>query len=179
MGRKYGNKIKWKQVIKKEYKQKYIDNKDFKGYLSYIKFLEVENSLVQNILNRNLKIADKDYIWLQLFPINKNHCITIMFDDNKNIVKWYIDIVKNIGLTEENIPYMEDLYLDLIILPTGEYEIQDRDELDEAFKNKIINREEYILSIEEMEGLKDNLISNLDNLIDLSNSMLREIEQER
>ncbi len=179
MGIKYANKLKWKKVREKEYRQKYIDNSLFTGYIAYIKFLEVEGQLVHNIINRKLITADKDYIWLQLFPIDKNYCITIMFDDMKNIIKWYVDIVKRVGLTEDNFPYMEDMYLDLVILPNGEYEILDRDELDEALENKEITIEEYNNAIIEIDSVKRELIDNLDRLKKLSIDSLNEFEKEK
>lgn len=42
-----------------------------------------------------------------------------MYDEKNEIVEWYFDIARKIG-KENGIPYEEDLYLDVVVTPTGE-----------------------------------------------------------
>ena len=40
-------------------------------------------------------------------------------------------------------PYLEDLYLDIVLLPTGEIVLLDGDELIEALAKQVITQQEY------------------------------------
>lgn len=60
-----------------------------------------------------------------------------MFDNKGNIVQWYIDICLKNGL-DRNIPWLDDLFLDIILLPSEEVIQKDADELEEAYLNGII-----------------------------------------
>lgn len=53
------------------------------------------------------------------------------------------------GIGDNNIPWMDDLYLDIIILPSGEVVQKDADELEEAYKNGIIDKKLYNIAWEE------------------------------
>lgn len=169
MRRKYANKIKWKKVRKKEYNSIYYEDEDFRGYIAYIKFLEVESPLVKNYFGREMITADKDYIWLEIFPLDKKYCITAKYNDKKELIKWYIDIVSSVGL-DDGVPYMEDMYLDLDISPRGEINILDRDELDMALRNKSIKIEEYNLALDEMNNFVDGF--DLDIFKEFSRKLL-------
>lgn len=173
MGRKYANKIKWKKAIDTEYNSIYYEDEIFNGYIAYIKFLEVEGPLVKTYFNRKMITADKDYIWLEIFPLDKKHCITAKYNDKREIIKWYIDIVSGVGI-DNGVPYMEDMYLDLDLLPTGELKVLDRDELDEAFAKELISREDYENTIREMDDFLYNL--DIDSLIDFCNECLDRLE---
>lgn len=72
-----------------------------------------------------------------------------MFDSKGSIVQWYIDICYQNGVSENNVPWMDDLFLDLIVLPSGELIRKDTDELEEALINGIIDKNLYDLACEE------------------------------
>ena len=113
--------------------------------------------------------ADKDYIWLEIFPLDKKYCITAKYNDKKELIKWYIDIVSSVGL-DDGVPYMEDMYLDLDISPRGEINILDRDELDMALRNKSIKTKEYNLALDEMNDFVDGF--DLDIFKEFSRKLL-------
>lgn len=69
--------------------------------------------------------------------------MTIMFDDKWNLLQWYFDIARNICKYDLGVPYSEDLYLDVVVLPNGIFYILDEEELEEALNKKIISSEEY------------------------------------
>ena len=71
-------------------------------------------------------IVDDGYMWLQHFPKGQNCTVTTMFDADGEVIQWYIDICNEIG-TENNVPWWDDLFLDIIVLPTGEIIRQDED----------------------------------------------------
>lgn len=74
--------------------------------------------------------------------------------------KWWLG-----GVGENNIPWMDDLYLDIIILPSGEVIQQDADELEEAWEESarinalVKNGEFHLLRLSEEH--KDLLLNRL------------------
>lgn len=166
VGRKYADKLKWKKAVKKDYRSIYIEDKQFIGYAAGIKFLEIEGPMKRKYFGKDLTLIDRNYIWLELFPLDKKHCITAKYNDKREIVKWYIDIVSGVGL-DRGVPYMEDMYLDLDLLPSGEMEILDEDELEEAYRDGKIDEKTYRETKNSMEDFLRQLdINSLTNLCD-------------
>ncbi|RAR43179.1 hypothetical protein DP091_14810 [Paenibacillus sp. MDMC362] len=58
------------------------------------------------------------------------------------------DISRVNGVSDEGIPYWDDLYLDVIVLPDGSLFIQDEDELEEALRQGHIEFQDYKLAKE-------------------------------
>ena len=65
-----------------------------------------------------------------------------MIDDKDNIVEWYFDIARELG-NEDGIPYEDDLYLDVVIVPDGRIHLLDEDELEDAYNKKEVNKKDY------------------------------------
>jgi predicted RNA-binding protein associated with RNAse of E/G family len=59
-------------------------------------------------------------------------------------------------VSEDNVPWMDDLFLDIVVLPSGEVIQKDSEELDEALLNGTIDESLYNLAIQEA-----NLINSL------------------
>ena len=106
---------------------------------------EVKAPLIVEYLDKKLCIVDRQYSWLQQLPLNENFAITSMFNENGEIIQWYIDITYENGV-ENGEPYMVDLFLDIVVLPTGEIIEKDKDELEEALKNNWITQSQYELA---------------------------------
>ncbi|MGW8821643.1 DUF402 domain-containing protein [Paenibacillus lautus] len=51
-----------------------------------------------------------------------------MLNEKKEIIQWYFDISKNIGISDQGVPFWDDLYLDVIVFPNGNLYIKDEDE---------------------------------------------------
>jgi len=107
--RKFGDRAEWQRVIERKYSQSYLDTREFKGYITLVKTIIVTEPLTVNYGEKNLCIVDNGYIWLQQFPLEKNHSVTTMFDANGEIIQWYIDICHKNSI-EDNVPYMDDLF---------------------------------------------------------------------
>lgn len=151
--RKYGDRSEWKRVLKMEYIQSFLDTERFKGYVSLLHIQNVKEPLFVNYDGIKVCIADDGYIWLQHFPIKEeHHSLTTMFDSQGNIVQWYVDICLQCGI-ENNVPWMDDLFLDIVILPTGEVIKKDADELDEALSRGIIDQLQYEIAWKEANRL--------------------------
>ncbi|CAG9608167.1 hypothetical protein NEOCIP111885_01859 [Pseudoneobacillus rhizosphaerae] len=166
--RKFGDRSEWKRIIQRKYAQSFIDTKEFKGYITLLNTIKVAKPSWVNYGEKSVCIVDDGYLWLQQFPLEKNHSVTTMFDANGEIVQWYIDICYKNSI-ENNVPYLDDLYLDIVLLPTGEVIVKDTDELEEAYSNGMINKSLYDLAWEELNHLKALITNNHFELIKLSN----------
>ena len=168
MKRKYGDRSEWKRISKRKYAQSYLDTKEFKGYITLLHTIEVTKPLSARYGENDICICDDGYMWLQQFPIDKKHSVTTMFDTKGNIVQWYIDICLKNGL-DRHIPWMDDLFLDIILLPSGEVIQKDADELEEAYLNGIIDKSLYILAWEEANNITELINNKSFELLNLSN----------
>ncbi|GIN37318.1 hypothetical protein J19TS1_02670 [Heyndrickxia oleronia] len=162
--RKFGDRLGWKRITEREYIQTFVQTETFEGYLSFLKMIKVTEPLYINYGEKMLCIADNGYSWLQQFPKDKHHAVTTMFNDSGEIIQWYIDICIQNGV-ENGRPFWDDLYLDLIVLPSGEMIQQDADELEGALASGIIDKYVYNLAWNEakeiVEQIKEGNFSSL------------------
>lgn len=166
--RKYGDRSEWKRILKRKYAQTYIDTKEFKGYITLLSTEKVTEPLFVQYANKNVCIVDDGYMWLQQFPLDKKHAVTTMFDSNGEIVQWYIDICRENGLNN-SIPWMDDLFLDIILLPTGEMFVVDDDELEKALLDGVIDQSLYDSAWKEANCLTESILTKTFHLPHLSN----------
>lgn len=75
-----------------------------------------------------------------------------MFNTKGEIVQWYIDICHRTGI-DNNVPWIDDLFLDIVILPNGDIILLDEDELDEALSTGTFTEDLYNLAWEETNKL--------------------------
>lgn len=166
MKRRYANKVKG------EYSQKRVDEEFFKGYVAFVKIKDVQNPLVVNDGEKDVCIKDNDYKWIEVYPDNEHYAVTIMFDNNDNLIEWYFDIAKEIGI-ENNIPYEDDLYVDIVITPNGRKEILDEEELMDALNNNEITQKDVELVYETVKLIEDKFVNNFSYLTDLTDKFLK------
>jgi uncharacterized protein len=167
MKRKFGNYPAWKRVIEREYAKTYLETTDFRGYVTLLHTIKVAAPLNVCYLDSKCPILDDGYMWLQHFPAGQHFGMITVFDQDENIVQWYIDICQEIG-TENGIPWLDDLYLDIVVLPTGELITLDEVELQEALDDQIITKDQYDLAWCEYTRLKRLIEQNKFVLFDLS-----------
>lgn len=168
MKRKYADYRDKKDIVDSKLEVKRIDNEYFNGYLTRLEILEVRNKWV---IDNGRCILDKNYVWIGIFPDNENYTITLMYDNYGELKEWYFDVSKGIGVSNDGIPYEDDLYLDLVIVPDGRYHVLDEDELKEALDNNDIDKELYDLAYKTLDYLKDKYLSNIEELKVFSKKM--------
>lgn len=173
---KYANKLKSRRVRQRLEDIKYIENEDYKGYISFLKMVEVERPFIRKIGLEDVCFGNSGYVWIQTFEEGKPYSITIMYDENQNVVQWYVDIIKSMGICE-GVPYVEDFYLDMDILPNGEIYILDCDELEEALLQGVISKIDYDFAYESMNDLKNKIEKNMDFLLSESKRALELFEE--
>jgi predicted RNA-binding protein associated with RNAse of E/G family len=128
---------------------------------------KVERKLIVQYQDEELCLAAEGYLWLQQFPLDSNFCVTTMLNQNHEVVQRYIDISRVNGVSDEGIPYWDDLYLDVIVLPDGSLFIQDEDELEEALRQGHIEFQVYKLAKVTAAKMINNSIRHFWQLINL------------
>lgn len=133
MKKKYADFPALDKDYKKFYENKYVDNVDFKGNISALTAIKYEDDKKTDFLR-----------WIQFYnDDNKNIAMTVGLNEENKILYWYFDIAKNTLFTDKGVPYIEDLYLDVIIDPNGKMVLVDEDELKDALDSNDINKEEF------------------------------------
>lgn len=166
MKRKIADRPNWARIIQKRYYQEFIQDDVFEGHVSLLFLDQVREPVHVKYGSREVCIVDHRYWWLMFFPENASYCLTVMIDGNMEIKQWYFDIVRSIQFTEEGVPVIEDLYLDVVVLPNGEHYILDEDELIAAYEEGEIDKNDYTLAKDALENLrvsiecKENLLIN-------------------
>ncbi|WP_107838017.1 DUF402 domain-containing protein [Metasolibacillus meyeri] len=144
MKRRYLQRNNWTRVVRSDYRELQIED-DFTGYIALIQMHEVTEPLIKKYGDKELCIVDKRYSWLQQLPFHEHFAVTTMFDQDGEVIQWYIDITYENGV-EHGMPYMDDLFLDIVVLPTGEVIQKDQDELAWALEKHIITQQQYELA---------------------------------
>ncbi|MEH7884343.1 DUF402 domain-containing protein [Bacillus sp. JJ1609] len=171
--RRYGDRADWARVTERRFIQAYLDEDEFKGYVTYLNVLQVTEPLFVQYGDKKVCIVDKGFTWLQHFPQEEQFSITTMFDSKGEIVQWYIDICYQNGIENER-PWLDDLFLDIVVLPKGEIFQLDKDELEVAFVTKIIDQPLY-----ELARSKAEVITGLIEINEFHFLKLSEIHKDR
>ena len=158
--KKYISKENWKRVIEKEEIYRLFRYREIEGEASLLKIKKVKEPLCKNCDGLNVKLADNGYYWLQLAISDKNYWITAMYDNNKNLIQYYIDITKENVIEKNGKSYFYDMFLDIVQLSDGSIFLLDEDELLEALNNKVIDKSDYALACNESGKIKKQLEKN-------------------
>lgn len=148
MKRKFGDRANWRRITQRQFKSKYVESDRFTGYVTLYTIFALRDPLWKTYGGHTFRIADKGYTWLQYYPKGCRYVVTAMFDDKGEIVEWYIDVCKNQGITDQGVPWFDDLYLDIVVLKNGEVFLMDEDELDEALTKGDITVKDYDMAME-------------------------------
>ena len=143
MKKKYADRATWTRVLKRRDNLSYVENEKFSGYISVIYIEKVKRPLVKVLHGEEVKLVDNGYTWVIFMPDNLMYSLTMMINDKNEIVQWYFDICKSYKISESGVPFFEDLYLDIVVLPSNKTILLDEDELSHAFKTGQISDEEY------------------------------------
>ncbi|EXX89829.1 hypothetical protein BG53_13925 [Paenibacillus darwinianus] len=135
MKRKFSDRANWRRILRKSYTCLSMDGDDFRGLVTFYRIHELREPLWKEYDGRKLCLADRGFLWMQHYPKGEHFVVTTMFDDKGKVVQWYIDICKTQGLTDQKVPWFDDLYLDIVVLPSGEVFLLDEDELEDALRS--------------------------------------------
>ena len=174
MKRKFADYQNWKDVEEKRYINEYFDNDDFKGNISLLTAVKVKEKLVVDMNGKKVVVLDDNFRWLEVYPDNnKNIAASIIINDKNEILQWYFDIAKDTGMTENGVPYIDDLYLDVILYPSGELKMIDQDELQEALDSDDITKQDFEMAYRVAESLMNDIEGKVEKLTDFTFKYLK------
>lgn len=129
----------WDFIVTKRKKENF--------YLCIKRINEIDQAFVVERHGRNKVFMDNGYYIVEFTPLNKFYNGRVFLDQDVNVVEYYFDMTLENGV-EDNIPYYDDLYLDVLYCPgpNGIIEIDDADELLEALTSKKITQEQFDLA---------------------------------
>ena len=131
-----------------------VDDSDIKGYASFVEIEEVHRPFMVG----ETCLYNNGYSEIGFLPDGENWMLWAMYDDKDNIIEWYFDITKVNAVDEEGRPFCDDLYLDIVLLPSGETFILDEDELSEALISGAVTQNEYDMAYDTLNRLAHDKI---------------------
>ena len=178
-GRKFANFPGWKRILKHRFYTSYLDTSEFRGYITLYCMDAVTAPREVEYFHRKTCIFDAGYSMLFQFPADVLYfTVTTNFDASGQILQWYIDICIRTGVGQNNIPWLDDLYLDLVVSPTMEIEVKDADELLVARESGDISTDEFDLAWREANRLIEQISKNQFGLLSLSDVHRRMLLQQ-
>lgn len=163
-----------RNIIDKVYKNIKVNTEEFEGNISLLKINKVKNAWFVDEENRC--ILNDRYSWLEIYPKNKNYCITAMYDENGKISEWYFDVARQLGV-ENGVPFEDDLFLDVVVVPDGRIHLLDEDELELALKSNLINKTEYDFAYEIANKIISKIPEKIDELQSFTDKYLKILEK--
>ena len=119
-------------------------------------------------------ILDNNYKWLEFYNYDSRIKLTAIYDENNEIIEWYFDIAREIG-KDNGVPYEDDLYLDIVVTPSGDVILLDEDELKEAFDKKEMTKEEYDEAYKIANDLIEKIKNNKNKLNEYTDKYLKQM----
>lgn len=177
MKRKLLTKPDWPRIAKRHSKLIYVENPDFKGYIAALYLDKVNEPLVVKQEDRFVSIVDNGYLWLVFLPNNEYYALTTLYNAQGEIIEWYFDITNQNGIDEENRPFFDDLYLDVVVTPASQIILLDEDELDEALNRKVITIEQYKFAHAKAKEIMEGIARDKSSLIKFSTKYLNYVEK--
>ena len=162
----------WKCIKEKKIIGRNVKTDFFTGYIGIVDIEEVTEPQIWKFNGEDIVICAEGLKWLSVLPQNDFYCITAMMNQNNEILLWYIDMIASQGVDENEIPYFDDLYLDLVVYPDGTVIEDDMDELEDALLDGDITSEQYNLAIATRDKLKEGTLSDIKSFIDYTHHCL-------
>lgn len=154
------------------YYQMRMDLDDFHGLVSIIELTDGDYCFWEKPKAGRTPVCGKGMRWLQLIPDHQHRVITAMFLPESRIVQgvaysksvsiWYVDVIDRWGYDEDQVAYFIDQYLDVIFDIEGDVIIDDRDELDAAYKSGELSEAQVQAAIAEGDDIVSDLCSNIE-----------------
>ena len=133
----------YENIIEKEVIVDDEKNKFFEGKVCYLDIKKVKSPLLVNSPAGKVIIHDNNYKNLIFAPKGQNWWLTIMFDNQDNLIESYFDITKTNNFTNPQNPYFIDMKLDVCIPKGQEPAIMDEEELKEVYDHGLITKYDF------------------------------------
>jgi len=145
-------------------------------YSALITFLRGCKDKFVELDGKQIQWAGTDYKMLMYLPVSEKWCLSAYYTPDDKLTFWYFDISRKNFVDEHDMPCIDDVFLDLVITPTGEKITLDEDELQEAFNEGIVSQEDVDNAYAVHDQIKNSKWSNVDFLNEISRRLMLEHE---
>lgn len=136
-----------------KYNLKFFIEDDF-----YVVVKEIIETNPKFVAMDGVCLIDNGYYILEVIPKNENYAMRVFLNQQKQPIEYYFDVSLENGLDKEtNIPYFHDLFIDVIVYK-DKIRVVDENELEEAFQNDEITKEQHALAY----NIKNKLLAELE-----------------
>lgn len=156
------------------YYQLRVDTEDFHGIACLIRLTSGAYQYWETPKAGRLAVCGEGMTWLELIPDGKKRVITVKYFPNGTHGKervnypdyvdqryqasvWYVDVIEGIEYAGDGTAVYIDKYLDVIFTPEGDVVVDDRDELDAAYKAGELTLRQYEDALSEAENILKEL----------------------
>jgi len=146
------------------------------GYSALIRFLPGCRELVVEDGGERIQLSGDGYKWLMYLPMNEYFCLNAFYDPQGKILEWYFDISKGNFVDEAGMPCIDDIFLDLVILPDGRAVTLDADELQKALDKGEITADDCDHAYNVRDQILHSEWNDVVLLTRLSNALLAECD---
>jgi predicted RNA-binding protein associated with RNAse of E/G family len=129
MKRTLASRPDWPRVTRRSFAVTHLETPEFSGAVTLLRIDAVREPLVVGGDGDPICIADAGYTWLQHFPVGAHHTVVTMANERGAVAQWYIDICLQTGEDAQGVPWLDDLYLDVVVYPSMRLVLLDEDEL--------------------------------------------------
>lgn len=172
--RKYADRPTWERILEKDFTFIHEYDEENTIYITYFHIHKVKDILEKNYGQKKCIIVDNGYLWIGLYPTNGNFATTIMLNEKKEIVQIYFDVIKSSGIDFRKIPYIDDMFLDIVKIPGEKSILLDKDDLIKAYTSGIISEDDFNLAnnvgkmlVEKIDNDEENIINKYQKYIDI------------
>lgn len=153
MARRFADRKGWERLLDRRFEVARVDRPGFHGSVTLLRIERVTAPLVVPLKGTEYRLVDAGFRWLQHFPDGAHHTLTTLLDERGEVVQWYFDVVSAMGTDERGVPWWDDLYLDVVVLPDRTVHLLDEGELDAARTEGEITGTLHALAHEEAAGI--------------------------
>lgn len=143
MKRKELGRLNWSRVIERKDSYCIVSEKNPKIEASLIRIDKVTEKGIGMFRGEKVVIVEEGLSWLQIAVENTHWWLTAMLDEAGNIRQYYFDITLENHLLGSKESWFYDIYLDVVMMPNGEMDLLDENELDEALESGDITEEQH------------------------------------
>lgn len=143
----------WRRITERNYVARIVERDGRRVAESLLSIRKVLEPLWVQSGSQRIVIADDGYAWVQIAEEGAPVWLTSMFNREGQLVQLYFDITAGNRFGDPENPTFLDMYLDVVLTPSGEIDVLDRDELDGALARGEISREAWDKAIADCEAL--------------------------
>lgn len=132
------------------YRRRYIP--DEKILLKDDKIIKINDDVVVTKWDVLTKRHDFTH-GVSCYYIKQGFKVSKFQDDNDNVIYWYCDIIDTDYDSQNNTYTFNDLLVDVIVYPDGRVRVVDIDEVADALRDNILDKEKVIILMERLDKL--------------------------